>query len=264
MRTLETHADQVLRNTRNFILPTARVCCVATFLEDGIRMMGQWGDQQRYINRTWHCGLFLASMFVVLNMTLQIVPSIVLLLRKQVRVAVACLCFVVLMQSIAYSVLWDLHFFLRNLAVVGGLMLVLAEGSDHGKRIFSAGLPTMEDVNKTGNYLQLAGRILIVVMFLTLMKFDSGLHIILELMGLGLVVLVAIGFKTKLAALILVVLLLVQNLVWNAFWMVPTHSSQHDFMRYDFFQTMSVVGGLLMVVALGPGGVSMDEKKKDW
>lgn len=83
-------------------------------------------------------------------------------------------------------------------------------------------------------------------------------------MGSALILLVAVGLKTKLAALTLVAWLLVLNVTVNAFWSVPSYKPMHDFLKYDFFQTTSVVGGLLMVVALGPGGVSMDEKKKEW
>lgn len=89
-------------------------------------------------------------------------------------------------------------------------------------------------------------------------------QILQNIVGTALIVLVAIGFKTKLAALTLVIWLFAINIYFNAFWTVPAYKPMHDFLKYDFFQTMSVIGGLLLVVALGPGGVSMDEKKKEW
>ena len=152
---------------------------------------------------------------------------------------------------------------LRNLSLAGGLILLLVENRPDAKSLF-AGVPTLND-NAPKNYLQFIGRILLVIMFLTLVRVDfSFLHMLFNVIGGALIILVAIGYKTKLSALTLVIILTVMNVLGNPFWTIDSNKPLHDFLKYDFFQTMSVIGGLLFIVALGPGGVSLDEHKKRW
>jgi hypothetical protein len=56
------------------------------------------------------------------------------------------------------------------LALIGALLLVLAESRQEGKSLF-AGVPTLGD-NKPKSYLQLTGRILLVFMFATLLRME--------------------------------------------------------------------------------------------
>ena len=71
-------------------------------------------------------------------------------------------------QTIAYSILWDMQFLFRNLALVGALLLVLAESKAETRSLF-AGVPSLGE-NKPKEYLQLTGRILLVFMFVTLLR----------------------------------------------------------------------------------------------
>ena len=70
----------------------------------------------------------------------------------------------------AYSILWDIQFLLRNLALIGALLLVLAESRGEARSLF-AGVPSLGD-NKPKNFMQLAGRILLAFMFVTLIRFE--------------------------------------------------------------------------------------------
>ncbi|KAG4075590.1 hypothetical protein HA402_003415 [Bradysia odoriphaga] len=259
----EDIADQVIRKGK-YVLPTlARLCLIATFLEDGLRMYFQWNEQREYMDMSWGCGKFLATVFVIVNLLGQLGGCVMVMGRLKVEIACGLLFFIVVLQTVAYSILWDIQFLLRNLALIGALLLVLAESRVEGRSLF-AGVPSLGE-NKPKNVMQLAGRCLLVFMFITLIRFElSFLQIVQDIVGSILMVLVTIGYKTKLAALTLVLLLTVLNLYHNAWWTIPAYKPLRDFLKYDFFQTLSVIGGLLMIVSLGPGGVSMDEHKKKW
>lgn len=60
----------------------------------------------------------------------------------------------------------------RNLALGGGLLLLLAESRSEGKSMF-AGVPSMGE-SSPKQYMQLGGRVLLVLMFMTLLHFDSN------------------------------------------------------------------------------------------
>merc|ERR1712127_487142 len=107
-------------------------------------------------------------MGVVINLIGQLGGVVMVMLKLKAEVACGVLFVIVVLQTIAYSILWDMQFLFRNLALVGGLLLVLAESRVEGKSLF-AGVPSLGE-NKPKMYLQLAGRILLVFMFLTLLR----------------------------------------------------------------------------------------------
>lgn len=260
----EDVADQVLRQSKHILPHLARFCLVATFFEDGIRMWFQWSEQRDYIDHQWGCGWVLGTLFVIINLLGQLSGCFMVLARIKVDIAVGVLFGIIVLQTLAYQVFTDIKFFLRSLALSGGLILLLAESRQEARSVF-AGVPTLDTQNKPKTYMQLTGRVLLLLMYLTLLKFDmSFFHIVFNLIGTVLIMLVTVGYKTKLSALLMVMFLMMINVYENAFWMVPQWKAMRDFLKYDFFQTMSVIGGLLLVVAFGPGGASLDEQKKKW
>lgn len=189
------------------------------------------------------CLQFLATIFVLVNLIGQLGGCGLVITRFKVDIACGVLFFIVCLQTVAYSILWDFHFLLRNFALIGALLLVLAESRVEGRSLF-AGVPSLGE-NKPKNILQLAGRILLAFMFITLLRFElSVLQVIQDIFGSILMVLVTIGYKTKLSALALVLMLTMLNLYYNAWWSIPAHKPLRDFLKYDFFQvgrTMAAV-----------------------
>ncbi|CAF0964834.1 unnamed protein product [Rotaria sordida] len=259
----EDYTDIFLQRTKYILPHLARLCLISTFIEDGIRMFMQWGQQRDYIMRSWDIGWFLGTLFVIINLLGQLVPCGMILVRKKTDIACGILFFILAFQAIAYRIILEPRFMLRTLSLIGGIMLLMVENRKEARSLF-AGVPTMHN-NAPKNYMQLAGRLLLVIMFLTIVRFEfTFFSTIQNIIGGICILCVAIGFKTKLAALFLVIFLSIANVYSNNFWYTHAIHGIQDYLKYDFFQTLSVIGGLLYVVALGPGGVSVDARKKEW
>lgn len=133
-------------------------------------MWFQWSEQKEFMNNSWHCGSFLATVFVFVNLIGQLGGCVMVIGRWKVSIACGILFFIVVLQTLAYNIFWDITFLFRNLALIGALLLVLAESRGEGRSLF-AGVPSLGD-NKPKNLLQLAGRILLAFMFTTLIRFE--------------------------------------------------------------------------------------------
>jgi len=239
-----------------------RFLIVVTFLEDALRIVTQWNDQLTYLNIYRHIPWGLTHIFLLTNVVAMTACSVMVIARKHSEYAVAGLVGVVVTQAIGYGLIFDLNFFLRNLSVTGGLMMVLSD-SWVRKKFAPAGLPQIDEKDRK-MYVQLAGRVLLVFLFIGFIFAGdwSISRVIVSTLGFVACIMVVVGFKAKFSAVLLVVILSVFNLIVNNFWTLPNHHHQKDFAKYDFFQILSIVGGLLLLVNMGPGAVSLDEKKK--
>src|SRR6187397_2499651 len=99
------------------------------------------------------------------------------------------------------------------------------------------------------NPLALAGRVLLSLMFV-LAGFSK----------IGGVLALMFGFMTRWAALALAVFTVIASLIFHNFWAVP--EAQKMVQNLMFMKNLSIAGGLLVLAAIGPGGWSLDARRR--
>ena len=132
--------------------------------------------------------------------------------------------------------------------------------------------------DKYSAYVSLAGRILLALMFIPAgfgkltniggtagyiasggLPFPSVLAVLvgaLELFG-GLAL--VIGFKVRWVGLAMALFTLAACMLFHPFWSVP--EAQQMVTKLLFMKNISVVGGMLLISALGAGALSLDERR---
>lgn len=174
-------------------------------------------------------------------------------------------------------------FIFRDFGTLGGLLMIVAEVYLHGSSNKISGstsiLETSEHEQKRQkkSYLLLIGRILMLFMYLPkvfvpLLEAENfsvitscPSFIIESIVGVFLIICVFLGYKTKLASLSLIIWLA----FWTSFGRTPPWLIQWDVLLRDTYshlvlQTLSTIGGLLMLGQMGAGTLSVDERKKNF
>ncbi len=162
----------------------------------------------------------LTHLFLIVNVIAMASCSTLVIIRKFSEYAVCGLMGVVVTQALGYGLIFDLNFFLRNLSVIGGLIMVLSDSWVRKTKAF-AGLPQLEEKDRK-MYFMLAGRVLLIFLFIGFVfsgEWSIG-RALVSLVGLVACIMVVVGFKAKFSATLLVLILSIFNVLVNNFWTV--------------------------------------------
>jgi len=265
---IEDWLDTLSDPLKPYLPAIGRFLIVVTFLEDALRIITQWNDQLVYLHDYRHSELLIGEkdrkrfvvggftmltrfgpvptginhIFLIVNVLAMTISSFLIIIRRYSEYAVAGLISVVVTQALGYGLIFDLNFFLRNLSVMGGLLMVLSD-SWVRKKFAPAGLPQLDEKDRK-MYFQLAGRVLLIFLFVGFVfagEWSVG-RVIVIVVGAVACVMVAVGFKAKWSAIILVMILSIFNILVNNFWTVslfysPFLYGRHGRLTWDFFDS---------------------------
>ena len=141
-----------------------------------------------------------------------IISSSLVIVRRMPEISIGSLLFVIVIQGFGYGLITDFNFFLRNLSVIGGLLMVFSDSLAHKRKNLFAGLPSLSETDRK-IYFQLAGRVLLIFLFFgfVLQGEWTTLRVVVSILWFGACIMVAIGFKARLSDMFLVLLLSVLN-----------------------------------------------------
>ena len=108
----------------------------------------------------------------------------------------------------------------------------------------------MKIVDWSGTEAQMAGRGMFWIPFF---------HVAAMLVELGAGLSLLLGYKARLGALVLFLFLIPVTLTFHNWWTYPDPKDQHVNMLF-FLHNLTLMGGLLLVMTIGPGPLSIDRK----
>mmetsp|Transcript_17006 Transcript_17006/g.40569 ORF Transcript_17006/g.40569 Transcript_17006/m.40569 type:complete len:273 (-) Transcript_17006:39-857(-) len=265
MGTVELKIDdsfEPVKPSKRYLVKAATALLTLTFLEDSLRIYNLWDTQFKHVMAYTSTTEFNAKLFLLATFIIQMGAAFLLLpigVDTKKRICFALLA-CVLIQPPMYGQLSNIVFVSMSIAQVGALLLLAASIRDEG-RAQAGGWEVPGD----WAWVKLLGRLMLtadffVVYVLNLEESMSECFLnpssIAALLLLISCMLVWVGFKTFLMATAVGVAVGVDTIFRFPYWAVP--ADRRDNVKFHFFQSLSLVGGMLLLAVHGPGQFSLD------
>lgn len=220
-----------------------RVLLVSTFIEDGVRILFEMRHQVDFLRHEYGLPSFLATFMLLANILVSFIAVFIILSQKRfARGAYEQHAAYMLIGCVVYQqVLYGRHspigsgnvgFLVRNLCLSGSLMLITIQSRmASGRSALPMGLlDGQTDTKATAGYLQLASRIMLVLLAL---EFLTTLGVVGTIFTIPVIIAVLVGYQLQISGTILLALYFLHNVLNSAFWKV-SGSYISQIMQYEY------------------------------
>ncbi|UMM11285.1 hypothetical protein L5515_000646 [Caenorhabditis briggsae] len=257
----EDYTETVARKTKKILPTIGRLLLISTFVEDGIRLLFNAADHASHFSETWGMNYNFAYFLTIVMMFNLLCGSLLVMLRFRVAESCAVLATTIFFQVVLYQLYGTYHLLGRNVSILAALLLLVTENMLQKPKKYDP-LPKDENDYEVTSVMLCCCRMFLNLMLCSMIHFDmSYRRLLLCAVSYAMMMAVWCGYKTRMISFMLSAWLLAYNIFLNDFWNRAVNS---HVIRYDFFQTLSAVGGLLLLIHTGPGELSIDELKKKW
>lgn len=252
-----------------------RALISSTFIEDSIRTLGELPSQQLFFKHALGVPNWLSKAIIIPAVIVTLISATLFLVPKThtkgAKLLLACVAY----QQIIYGrhsalTTGNFGFFIRNLCMAGTLALFLAVRGGKDSR----SSPTGGDMRLPGggsasarlkrgakDNAALLVRVLFAIACFEMYDVVGWWWALLIIPGS---VALVFGYQAELCALMLMAFYGVGAIIANPFWTVRVLDAESAhmrmLMRYEFLQTVSILGGLMLIIFTGPGAFSVDNK----
>lgn len=264
MAALNSRISRLKRLARPIAPGLTRALVASTFVEDGFRTLFELPSQIAFFSTALGIPSVLSRFVIIIAVLTSLASTTMFLLPRTTARGAKALLGCVLYQQLVYGrhsalTAGNFGFLVRNACMAGTLALFLTKNTPE---------PALPGAG-TGARLRKGARdnaALLVRILFALACFEM-----FDVVGWGwaLVIVPAacalvVGFQAEICAILLIFFYTLGAAVANPFWSVSVTSKEmlhmRDLMRYEFLQTVSILGGLLLVIMSGPGAFSVDSK----